>query len=705
MRATTTEYQDIWAGGDFTGERRPIVRATIQRLSVMVRSYGDQTYSTICHAQTSQPRELPNVKSVKWNRSVDGGVATMTMTLWNMRPLPIGAIPSSSDILDQPGYYTPRRGLNTFSASEFNHTPNDWQHWLVPDRLIRTYEGYGHDAGVIPELDPNLYQSGVWMIDDVIFETNGLITIEARDVGRALLDQVLMPPIVPTASYPLQFETKHEVDNPDIVVATGGWSRPTYDYDSNRYWIGNSELFGHHGRDAFDSSASTYWLSIGNSAPSEGWSFEWVQGKFTSRTVSAVRVRTWAGPYLVYVSVWAGGKWQGSKNVPYYPAPGSAPNASKIRYSYSFKASREGTTTFKLPTPITGATKVRLTFTNLYRSSLRRSGEGGPYRAGVRNFEVSNASTTTVDGGTHIEPETTPPGIDDYTDIVKILLAYAGWHWPSSTDLAYRTLSDGTVVTEAPATADSVLRNGRAWGDFEQTGTFPVAALGVDAFDKKPVMDGINLVRDTVAFVFFIDEEGGAVFRSPNIWSVGNWVGTGAATAGRTSSIIEVRDAETLLNLSATLSSRSIREKIFVGNLAGQVAGMSNGHNPYPSGLRRVGGWTDQHFKTPQECQIMADLIGLRQLFTYRTDKFRVPGNAAIQVDDQVRIYERLTEEGFLHYVTGIQMSWDAESGRYTYDLSTHWLGETPFSNWTFDPETLAAETRAYLEAIGKITP
>jgi hypothetical protein len=264
---------------------------------------------------------------------------------------------------------------------------------------------------------------------------------------------------------------------------------------------------------------------------------------------------------------------------------------------------------------------------------------------------------------------------------VKILLAYAGWHWPSSASLAYRTRSDGVRVTETPGSADAVLKNGRAWGDFEQTGTSPVAALGVDAFDKKPVMDGINLVRDTVAFVFFIDEEGGAVFRSPNIWSVGNWVGTGAATAGRVSTIIDIKDAETILDLSATLSSRSIREKIFVGNLAGQVAGMSKGHNPYPSGLRRVGGWTDQHFKTAAECQIMADLIGLRQLFTYRTDKFRIPGNAAIQ------------------------MSWDIESGRYTYDLSTHWLGETPFSNWTFDPALLAAETKAYLEALGKWSP
>jgi hypothetical protein len=34
----------------------------------------------------------------------------------------------------------------------------------------------------------------------------------------------------------------------------------------------------------------------------------------------------------------------------------------------------------------------------------------------------------------------------------------------------------------------------------------------------------------------------------------------------------------------------------------------------------------------------MADMISLRQLFTYRTDAVKIPANPAIQVDDQVRI-------------------------------------------------------------------
>lgn len=715
MRQTTSATKAAWESGTYVGSNRPMVRVTIQRLSVMLSTRGSQVYSSIAHGQAAVPAELPNVQSVRWNRATENSVATMSMKLYNTAPLPLGSVPDPEE-LDRPGFYSPRRGTTVFS-SRWNHLPTAWQGLLVPDRLLRTYEGYGFDPNVIPENDPHLYQSGLWMIDDVTFDTDGMISVEARDVGRALVDQILMPPVVPMASYPLTFEKGRSVPNPDQIVTSGtGWQRPTYDSDSNVYWIGSSKLYGHHGRDAFDSSNSSYWLSIGNTAPDRPWSFEWVQGKFSSRTVGAVRVRTWGGPYRAYVSVWADGKWQGTKDIPYQPAPDSGPNHSKIRYSYSFTANEETVTSFKFPKPVPGATRVRVTFTKLARSSYvgaagPTSSGKAPYRAGVRNLEVSGEVSTTVDGGTHPEPRTSPPRIQDYTDIVKILLAYAGWYWPMETTRSFRTLSDGTRVVEAPTALDNILHGnaangttGRVWGDFEASGTYPVAPIGVSAFDKKPVMEGVVLVRDTLGFLFFIDEEGGAVFRSPNIWSVGNWIGTGAATAGRTTEMVTIDERTTLLGLSSTYSSRSIRERIFVGNLAGQVAGMSPGHNPYPSGLRRIGGWTDQHFTTVAECQRMADLVSLRQLFTYQTDKVRIAGNPAIQIDDQVRIYERITEEGYLHYVTGISMDWSLETGRYTYELSTHWLGDTPFSNWTFDPATLSAETRAYLQALGKIS-
>lgn len=229
MRTTTTATKNAWLGGDYIGTNRPMVRATIQKLAMSALSYGTtsktslrQEYTSVPFGQKSRPLELPNLKDVKWNRSVDGGVATMTMTLYNTEPLPIGEPPQNGD-LDQPGFYSPLRG-NTAHSSRWSRSTNGWQDWIVPDRIIRTYEGYGFDASVIPELDPHLYISGTWRIDQVTFTHDALITIECRDIGSVLLDQILFPPIVPFVSYPLWFEVFHKVDNPDIVTSSGGGS-------------------------------------------------------------------------------------------------------------------------------------------------------------------------------------------------------------------------------------------------------------------------------------------------------------------------------------------------------------------------------------------------------------------------------------------------------------------------------------------------
>ena len=83
MRTTTTDTQNAWLSGDYVGSNRPMVRATIQRLDLTILSYGNQVYSSVPFGQANMPLELPNLKDVKWNRTVDSGVASMTMTLYN----------------------------------------------------------------------------------------------------------------------------------------------------------------------------------------------------------------------------------------------------------------------------------------------------------------------------------------------------------------------------------------------------------------------------------------------------------------------------------------------------------------------------------------------------------------------------------------------------------------------------------------------
>ena len=690
MRAVSAKTQRIWESGRYIGVDKPMVRATVQRLTVLQTTVKSQLFTSIAHGQAAVPVELPNLRSVRWNRRTDGGVATMTMTLFNTAPVPLGETPEAD--LDRPGYYTFQRGATNLSTL-WGHKRNDWQNRLVPDRLIRTYEGYGFNPEVPAELDENLYLSGIWLVDDVVYDTEGIITIEARDVGRALLEQVIMPPVIPSTYYPLRFEKQVTKKGPPVTVAAT-WKSPTYDVSSNTVWYTDNPIAGHRPSDAFTTNVNTYWLSVGNISPGVTWAYEWIQGKFAATDISAIRLYPWAGPYTVYVSVYAGGKWLGTKTVPY--RRGSQPdNGAAIPYLYTFTVAREKKTEYHLPAEVKGATKLRLTFHNLSNSTI------GPYhyRAGVRSLEIT-AGSTTVPGPTVVTPATTPPGITDYVDIVKILLAYAGWYWPRDKARAVQTLSNGASVYVQAATNDPVIGYGRVWADIQASGTAPKAPLGIDVWDKKPIMDAINYVRDILGFIFYVDETGAVVFRAPNIWTIGNWVGAGATTAGRTTNCLTISDDKVLMSLSARLSSRSIREKVFIGSPSYGVGAVSDGHNPFPSGLRRVGGWTDTKFSTVNECQVMADLITLRQLFTYRTDTVKIPGNPAIQIDDQVRLRERITEEGHLHYVAGISMNWSAETGVYTYDLDTHWLGDSPYDIWSFNPAKLSKDTQTYVNAM-----
>jgi hypothetical protein len=192
-------------------------------------------------------------------------------------------------------------------------------------------------------------------------------------------------------------------------------------------------------------------------------------------------------------------------------------------------------------------------------------------------------------------------------------------------------------------------------------------------------MDGIQYCRDIVGAIFYIDESGAAVFRLPNLYSPGNWLTLNAAP-GFTTSMYTIDEKQTLMNLSSAISSANVREGVFVSDGSGQLAAISGGYNPNPTGIRRWGGWTDSGFKTQEEMQRMADMITIRQLMTYRKDTVTIPGFPGIQMDDQVRIVEEVTGEAYIHYIAGVSSNLDLDSGSYTYELTTNWLGDSPNS-------------------------
>lgn len=731
MKAVSSGTTAAWLSGDYTGARRPMTRVTVQRMHVVLTRYdldADQIlidsvvskrgkFASIPFGQVHQPVELPNLASMKWARDVDNPVATATLEFFNSQPYPLGVVPDDGDVLDQPGFFTYNRGVEDFSTP-WGFSDNGWRGLLVPDVILRTYEGYGFNASVAPEVDDHMNPSGLWIVDEVQYTTGGMIRVQARDIGRALQDHIAFPPVVPWAEYPLSWEAFRQEANPPKFAAATGWVRPRWQTDSNQdyrdagftdggrpYVDPDGAVRGHHGRDAFDNSAASYWLSVGNEA---WWSsaYEYVQGTIAPADVGAVRVRVHGGSYRGFVSVKVDGVWKGSKKIPYVAR--AVDTGANIRYVKAFTVGKNGTAVIKLPKVYGDVEAVRITFTDLWNSGI---GSEFPYRAGVRDVQVSAANLQEVDAGTHTEGN-----YGDYTDIVKWFCAWGGLFWPmAASGNATVKWSDGSLHTIAPGIGDPVFPatpGGRVWGDFMDTGTNGAkATLGVELWDKKPLLDCIAYIRDIVNFILLFGEDGAVIWRQPNIWKVGNYIydpmGQSAVYVEGSEGITELTDETVITDMTAKLSSRNMRESVFVGNVAGNFGAVAHGFIPSgtrKSGLRRVGGWTDQRFESVEECQTMADLITLRQMQSYRENTVTIAAYPGIQVDDQVRLRERVTNENFLHYVKGIQSDWTLRTGKWTYQLTTQWLGETPGVRWAFDPAQLSAETQRYLYALGMVT-
>jgi hypothetical protein len=741
MKTVTDAMTDTWLSGVYTGASRPCVRATIQHTHLIRKRFRKERYASYLFGNPYSVLELPNIKSCNWQRTVDSDAGTMTLVLFNAKETPIGVAPDEEDyVYNRLGWFTFNRGDDD---NPWNHQPNGWTHRLHPDMLIKTYEGYGHDLTKSPDLDPNLLPSGVWLIDTIKLGTDAMITVTCRDAARLLIDQISFLPVIPMSQYPLYFSHFQTKSDPKVPHTGSGdhhdWENIPYDDDSGEPYFGHNGAIGvHRPSDAFDTDNSSYWLSVGNGSPTADYAYEWIQGKWSSpRKVSAVRIKVKGGPYRLYVSLHHHTDgWLGTSVIPYNPNDEvSAPNGADIQFVKSAHLEEDEDNYVNLKDR-DGIDKIRLTFHDLWDSGY---GEF-PFRAAVRDIDVlvnSGSAKTTWDQPTTVHYE---GNYRDYSDVAKWLLAYAGFFWPYQHDLAFqRTVDDqlemqppnpDIVLYHIPAWTDALhpipgtsldtymsgphfRPLGDIWGDIEQSGTYGPYDLTSEIFDKKPLMDGVNYLRDLLGFIFYVDETGAAIFRSPNIWSRGNNVipASGYRTeyfATRTTTeFVVLRDYETIKELSTTVDTKDFRQRVVVSNAGGTIGAVTKAIRPYGLGygnLRRVAIWSDLHFTTEKECRIMADMISIQQMFAFRTNTIRIPGYPKIQIDDQVKIQEPITEAtNDLHYVTGITSNLDNVAGTWWYDLDTHWLGDTPFSKWMFSPDRFHGDTQAYLQALGKI--
>jgi hypothetical protein len=93
------------------------------------------------------------------------------------------------------------------------------------------------------------------------------------------------------------------------------------------------------------------------------------------------------------------------------------------------------------------------------------------------------------------------------------------------------------------------------------------------------------------------------------------------------------------------------------------------------------------------------DMIALRQLMEYWKDIITISAYPHIQIDDQVRIFERTSAEGHVHYVRSIASKHDTQTGEWTYSIETNWLGQDPDARWVFQQAQVGEEAQAHIEA------
>lgn len=730
----------VWRSGQFLGEeRRPFARVTVQRPKMALRNYSlmstfrsvtaassgtnsiltpalpltidpyhgrkvSQTYADFMFTPPEAPKELPNIRSVAWSRALNQDLATLTLEIYNTAPRDEDVpLPSGGRIaLDHPGYYTYNRG-KTAGSKRWGHTINEWSGLIMPDNLLRTYEGYGYDQTKAPEFDTHLAHTGVWLIDTVQLNAFGIIVISARDVGRLLVDHQINAPVIPQDFLPLIFEPWGKVPGTPqrtrIKAKVADHSNrygPYKDIGGVFHDLPDPDYYrGHRPGDVLDDNPATYWMSFSHIKPRWPWGVEWIELQLPPSTIETIQMWTVASGYTCYISVYADGAWRNAKGLP--AAPGDKAihwsanptnprdQQATIPYVKQFvvgKNMAQGLTSVGLPVVMAKVTRVRLSFVNLQHLPGVAPREN--FRVGVRNIRLNGPLA-----GTEVDMRKGPAGANpgrysDYSDIVKLLCAWAGFFWPRG---GFVRTCDGQVYQPRMTRADVNLGHGvegRVWGDFEPVYTVGPAELGRQVFENKSCMDAISYLREMLGFIFYIDEVGAAQWRLPNIYEAGNWLQDERMNATRTVRATVIDEKQVLLGLDASVDSKSLREIIRVSN--NTKTGTARGYIPNDVGLRRVLTWNEWRFEDA-DVQRAADMTAVRSLFTYRTDRVVIPGFPGVQLDDQIIISERTASESVRHYVSGISSNNNLENGEWTYTITTHWLGDSPDGVWAIKPK------------------
>lgn len=292
--------------------------------------------------------------------------------------------------------------------------------------------------------------------------------------------------------------------------------------------------------------------------------------------------------------------------------------------------------------------------------------------------------------GSGVSQERTPGNYKDYADIVKDLLLWAGFYLKPEVQ----------VNNKFPAVYSNVETTG-AWASSSAPGG-GTGMLPKGMFEKRSVHEAIKELRDILGYLFYIDPEGGARFESPSWWALGNWLtgGVGAPAYGDArvpyGFMPEIDESVNLQSHSIGYSGQSAYSEIILatedpmprdpGKPASEKITQTRitpKTAPDLRGMTHLFMRTHMELSNKKEQKVMADLIDMKMWFSRRLGNVTCGANPLIDINDQVRVIERTTGEVYIHYIRGIDTSHDLESGEFTMNLTTHWLGGGPFEKFT----------------------
>jgi hypothetical protein len=396
--------------------------------------------------------EVPNVKEVKGEQDYEqNGVESLTIQFDNIAMVEKhGNLGALFHMIDR-GYYSPQRGQRSLRGEQAGEK-NDWfDTWKDKSTQIVVLGGYG-DA---------IFPLHVGMIDKVSLTSRpDTVTVNARSMGQFLTDQrIFMDAKNLWLRDPITFADRVQVqEGPNVANQANA----------------KSEKPGAIANNAVDGSTKSAWVSEGHS---DAGQLEWIEFPLAAGHFIKLELYPAFQNMEMYVSVFAS-----NENVPgggearlgsgtklgagwVNRGAGQVPGTT-IPFVNYVPGIRGSLTTYPITTDgqkiISGdGTKVRVWFRNLH-SSPSDNGKTTTLRAGVRECRIRDASV----------PETVRKGhwilIDDVSDMVKVILQWAGFH-------------DWEIETTGVRLSDKVV------------------------FDRqKFLIDPINYIKEQVGFVFYI---------------------------------------------------------------------------------------------------------------------------------------------------------------------------------------------------------